>query len=63
MPEERDLIVGDKVRAEGVGYVMEVVEIYPPFYVYRYRCTWTAQDGSAQHDLFRSEQLNRAENS
>jgi len=57
MPEEPELKVGDKVRTHGVSYVMKVAEIYGPIYLYRYRCSWTASDGTTQYDLFRREQL------
>lgn len=57
MTELSELNVGDKVEVDGIDYEMTVESVCYPVFMYRYRCAWTASDGSAHQELFRREQL------
>ena len=52
---------GDRVRARYGGPVMTVEEVYAPVFEYRYRCVWADENGVPRHELFRAEQLERAD--
>ena len=58
--DAREFAKGDRVRATYGGPVMTVEEVYDPVFTYRYRCVWTDGGGMPQHELFRTEQLERA---
>lgn len=52
---------GDRVRAGYGGPVMTVEEVYDAVFKYRYRCVWTDEKGNPWNELFRVEQLVRAD--
>ena len=45
---------GDKVRRMRDGRPMTIVEVYTPFYVFRYKCSW-GPNPQTESDLFRAE--------
>jgi uncharacterized protein YodC (DUF2158 family) len=61
MPKEPDFAIGDKVVANDGSQVMTIQEIYDPVFIYRYRCAWLDTANLPQHELFRHEQLEPAD--
>lgn len=48
---------GDWVHHRPTGESMVVEEVYSPFFTSRYLCSWMDEEGNAQLDVFRVDEI------